>query len=100
VGAGGTVSFAGRHTLDLYEYVDHERCREPAELVTRFPEVAAEAEMLPVAYRAIPSSAVTPRDWLTLVALVHALAERETGLDGVVITHGTATLEDTAYFLN
>src|SRR5262245_41070188 len=100
VGTGGTVSFAGRHTLDLYEYVDHGRCQEPTELVTRFPELAAEAEVLPVAYRAIPSSAVTPRDWLALVALVHDLAEREARLDGVVLTHGTATLEETAYFLN
>jgi L-asparaginase len=100
VGTGGTVAFVGRHALDLYEYVDHGRCQEAAELVARFPEVGAAAEVLPVAYRAIPSSAVTPRDWLALDGLVHGLVERQPALAGVVITHGTATLEETAYFLN
>jgi hypothetical protein len=32
------------------------------------------------------SSTTTPRDWLALVALVHDLAEREAGLDRVVIS--------------
>ena len=31
---------------------------------------------------------------------IHALVAERPGLDGIVITHGTATLEETAYFLN
>jgi L-asparaginase len=58
------------------------------------------ADVVPVRFRAVSSAAVSPRDWLELNATVHAVVEREAPLDGVVITHGTATLEETAYFLN
>src|SRR3989449_9527986 len=46
------------------------------------------------------SAAIGPSDWLALDAAVHEAVSREAPLDGVVITHGTATLEETAYFLN
>jgi L-asparaginase len=39
-------------------------------------------------------------DWLELLALLHDLPERHPGLDGIVLTHGTSTLEETAYFLH
>jgi L-asparaginase len=47
----------------------------------------------------VRSSAIRPPDWLALVAVVQDAVSREKP-DGVVITHGTATLEETAYFLN
>ena len=46
------------------------------------------------------SPAIGPKDWLELGALVETVAARTPRVDGVVITHGTATLEETAYFLN
>ena len=100
IGTGGTISSVGRDSLDLWEYMDSSRKVEPAELLTMFPEVAAAAEIVPVRYRAVGSTAIGPTDWLALDAAVHAAASREAPLDGVVITHGTATLEETAYFLN
>ncbi|HYB40864.1 MAG TPA: asparaginase [Candidatus Methylomirabilis sp.] len=99
IGTGGTISGVGRHSLDLYEYMDFGRRQEADELVGRFPEVSAAAEVIPVRFRSISSSAVSPQDWLALLGTVHEVAERER-VDGVVITHGTATLEETAYFLN
>jgi L-asparaginase len=47
----------------------------------------------------IASESITPEHWLTLARRVNALlAEKD--VDGVVITHGTDTIEETAYFLN
>src|SRR5881628_513046 len=66
----------------------------------RFPEAAEAAEIVSVRFRAMSSANVGPTDWLALAAAVHAAVAREAPLDGVVITHGTATLEETAYFLN
>jgi L-asparaginase len=66
----------------------------------RFPEVAEAAEIVPVRFRSVGSTAIGPADWLALDAAVHGAVAREAPLDGVVITHGTATLEETAYFLN
>ena len=40
-----------------------------------------------------------PTDWLALAALTSQLVQDHPGLDGIVITHGTASLEETAYFL-
>src|SRR5712671_2472248 len=100
IGTGGTISSIGRGSLDLWEYMDTSRKAEPDELLERFPEVGEAAEIVPVRFRAVGSTAIGPGDWLALDAAVHDAVAREAPLDGVVITHGTATLEETAYFLN
>ena len=100
IGTGGTISSIGRGSLDLWEYMDAGRKAEPDELLVRFPEVTEAAEIVSVRFRSMSSAAVGPPDWLALDAAVHDAVSREAPLDGVVITHGTATLEETAYFLN
>ncbi len=100
IGTGGTISSIGRGSLDLWEYMDAGRKAEPDELLVRFPEVTDVAEIVSLRFRAMSSAAVGPPDWLALDAAVHDAVSREAPLDGVVITHGTATLEETAYFLN
>ena len=100
IGTGGTISSIGRDSLDLWEYMDTGLKAEPDELLIRFPEAAATAEIIPVRFRAMSSAAVGVADWLALDAAVHEAVARDKPLDGVVITHGTATLEETAYFLN
>ena len=100
IGTGGTISSIGRGSLDLWEYMDAGRKAEPDELLVRFPEVTEAAEIVSVRFRAVGSTAIGPADWLALDAAVHDAVAREAPLDGVVITHGTATLEETAYFLN
>src|SRR4029453_2265039 len=37
----------GRHSLDLYEYMDYGRRQEADELVARFPEVGTRADVIP-----------------------------------------------------
>jgi L-asparaginase len=80
--------------------MDRSRKAEPDELLERFPEVTETAEVVGVRFRAVGSTAIGPADWLALHTAVHDAVSREAPLDGVVITHGTATLEETAYFLN
>jgi len=100
IGTGGTISSIGRGSLDLWEYMDTSRKAEPDELLARFPEAAEAAEIVSVRFRAVGSTAIGPAEWIALDAAVHDAVAREAPLDGVVITHGTATLEETAYFLN
>ena len=45
-----------------------------------------------------PSNAIGPAEWLKLAAECRQLIDSGE-VDGIVITHGTDTLEDTAYFL-
>jgi L-asparaginase len=100
IGTGGTIASVGRDPLDIWEYMDHSRRLEADDLVAGVPELAAVADVVPVRHRTLASPAIGPNDWLELTALVHDVVARDAGLDGVVITHGTATLEETAYFLD
>jgi len=100
IGTGGTIGTDGRHSLDFVEYPDLGRRLEIEELLGRYPELAAAADLVPVRFRAVGSASIGPRDWLELNELVHLVATGEPARQGIVITHGTATLEETAYFLN
>jgi L-asparaginase len=100
IGTGGTISSIGRDSLDVWEYMDTGKKVGPDELLARVPEMAQVAEIVPVPFQSVGSTAIGPAEWLLLTEAIHGVTAREAPLDGVVITHGTATLEETAYFLN
>ena len=100
IGTGGTISSVGRDPLDVWEYMDHSTKLEADEVVAGVPELAAVADVVPIRHRSVGSPAIGPKDWLEMNTLVHEVVARDRRLDGIVITHGTATLEETAYFLN
>src|SRR5690606_13008731 len=57
-------------------------------------------EVLPVTYKLLPSTGIVPDDWRQLAAFIQQLQEQHPDLDGLVLTHGTASLEETAFFLS
>ena len=99
IGTGGTISAVGRHSLELMEYITNKTMYDVHELLARVPEAERVAEVVPVPYAALPSTSIEPSHWLELNERIHSLAEEDPALDGIVLTHGTATLEETAYFL-
>src|SRR5205814_8162923 len=48
----------------------------------------------------LPSSAVTPAHWLSLSRAISDTLRARPDLSGIVVTHGTDTMEETAYFLD
>jgi L-asparaginase len=70
------------------------------EVLERLPETRLVAEPVPVPFRSIGSSAMTPADWIELRDLIQSAAADRSEIAGFVILHGTATLEETAYFLD
>ena len=100
LGTGGTISYTGRNSLDVWEYMDFGTRLNVKEILSRFPEVEKSAEIIPIDVRQVSSSGIVPNDWLALASKINEIARSDIGLDGFVVTHGTATLEETAYFLN
>jgi L-asparaginase len=70
-----------------------------AELLARVPEAEDIVDVIEVPFRALPSHALSDTDLLELAAVVRDIFASDRA-DGVVITHGTNTLEETAYFLH
>ena len=95
---GGTIDSLGTDRLDLAWYNEAGKRLEAGALLGRIPELATVARVEEVAFRRLPSHALTAADWLDLVRETQALLTGD--VDGVVITHGTNTLEETAWFLN
>lgn len=100
IGTGGTIASLGAGPLDLQNYGATGQVMHAEDIVARFPEMTLAADVLPIRYRNIPSTALAPADWQALAALCHQLASDHHDLAGIVIGHGTATLEETAYALN
>ena len=99
IGTGGTISAVGRHSLELMEYITNKTMYDVHELLARVPEAERVAEVVPVPYATLPSTSIEPSHWLELNERIHSLVKEDPGLHGIVLTHGTATLEETAYFL-
>ncbi len=101
IGTGGTIASQGLSPLDVQDYASSGRpILDAAQLVAGIPALAEVAEVIAVPYKAIPSTAIGWSDWVALLARIAALRAEHPDLAGVVITHGTATLEETAYFLS
>ena len=100
IGTGGTIASVGVGPLDLQDYGATGKVMHADEIIARFPEVGLVADVHAVRYRNIPSTAIEFTDWKALVLLCGKLIADHPDLAGIVIGHGTATLEETAYFLN
>ena len=71
-----------------------------ADLVNAVPELLDHAKVTVEEFSRIGSSQMTPSHWLGLAHRVNSAFSDDSDLAGVVITHGTDTMEETAFFLN
>jgi L-asparaginase len=100
IGTGGTISSVGKGPLDITDYGANKMMLEADGILSAFADVQTVAEVIPVPYMAIPSTAIAFPEWQELVKLCDRLVAEIADLAGIVIGHGTATLEETAYFLS
>jgi L-asparaginase len=96
---GGTIDSVGKDRLDLAWYIEAGKRLKDGELLQQLPELKEIAEVQDIPFRRLPSHALIDRDWLDLLRTIHRIFD-ENQADGIVITHGTNTIEETAYFLN
>jgi L-asparaginase len=88
IATGGTISnrAGGRLTAD--------------ELVKSLPDVERYARPESEQFANVSSSELTLKQWLALSRHINELFQKDADLAGVVVSSGTDTLEETAYFLN
>jgi L-asparaginase len=97
---GGTIESAPPDRLQLAGYVELGRLLAPGELLAGVaPELARIARVDEVPFRRLAAHAITDDDLATLVDEIRGRFARAEA-DGVVVTHGTNTLEETAWLLH
>jgi L-asparaginase len=69
-------------------------------LVQAVPDLVDYANISVEEFSVIGSSKMTPAHWLDMARRINALMDEDSKFSGIVITHGTDTIEETAYFLN
>ncbi len=94
---GGTIAGRGGSSTQMTGYTSGAIGIDA--LIEAVPEVKKIAEVSGEQITNLSSTALTHEVWLKLAKRVNDLLGSD-DVDGVVITHGTASLEETAYFLN
>ncbi|MDH3651709.1 MAG: asparaginase [Saprospiraceae bacterium] len=85
---GGTIASTGESPM-----------LDGARLIQEVPDLAHYAEIEVEEFSRMGSSKITPSHWLKLSQLINDRLQSGK-YQGVVITHGTDTMEETAYFLH
>src|SRR6201981_4205207 len=100
IGTGGTISSLGSSSLDVLDHPDFGQNLSCEALLERFPETRLVADPIALTFRQVGSTEIGPKEWVELRATIHRVARDDPAIAGFVIPHGTATLEETAFFLN
>lgn len=94
---GGTISAYHENRLDFRNYRSGHYSGN--DILAQIPEVQHYAKVDVEQIANLSSTLINSTHWLTLRDKIHHAFENE-NYDGIVITHGTNTIEETAYFLN
>lgn len=100
IGTGGTIASIGRTSLDIVDYLANGVMMDSYGIIEKFPEVREVADIVTMPYRNVPSSQIYFPEWKELVLRCDLAVKENPDLAGIVIGHGTASLEETAYALN
>ena len=93
LGTGGTIGSAG-------DYWGGNTTRVPIDQLVKVPGIDSVATVESEQFLNVASSAIGPARWLDLTRRIAELFHARKDLRGIVVTHGTDTMEETAYFLD
>ncbi|NTA40296.1 asparaginase [Agrobacterium salinitolerans] len=99
IGTGGTIASIGADAFDLLDYNASDERVDATTLIERTGLQGKVADVLPINFRQIDSTAVTNQDWWELAETCLKI-QADPAINGIVIGHGTASLEETAWALS
>lgn len=100
IGTGGTMASLGRDPLDIQDYGVLGKVMGAEEILARVPELAMVAEVVARPFSALISSRIGFREWQGMARECARAVAEIPDLAGIVIGHGTSSLEETAYALS
>lgn len=99
---GGTIATESSNPLNFVEYPFNSRRLSARELIEQLQTATGGTSRYHITGRDLSrgsSLAVGPKEWQKLRSTLGTALSAQQKLDGVVVSHGTSTLEETAYFL-
>jgi L-asparaginase len=69
------------------------------QIIASVPELARHARVETEQFSNVASTAITPAQWMGLARRINEVLSARSDLAGIVVTHGTDRLEETAFFL-
>ncbi len=100
IGTGGSIAGIGPDRMDYILYPEIGDHLTIEQSLARVPEIQDLASVTSEDLVSVGSTAIGPADWLALTGRINSLFRESQDLAGIAVTHGTATLEETAYFLH
>lgn len=94
---GGTIAGIAQSPLDFFGYTAGSAKIE--DILAKLPEIKDLADLAWEDFCQIASENADPKTWLAIARRAQQLLDSD-AIDGLVITSGTDTLEEMAYFLN
>jgi len=100
IGTGGSIACIGESRTDFIDYNYAGRHYTIEEMLARLPELASIATIRPEQFANVHGGEVSPARWADLARRINTIVRDAPDTAGIAVTHGTSTLEETAYFLN
>lgn len=100
IGTGGSISSIGESRTDLVDYARAEQHYTIGEMLARVPEIEDIATIRSEQFSNVYGGDLSVSQWIALARRINQILKSARDTAGVAVTHGTSTLEETAYFLN
>ena len=95
IGTGGSIAGVGPDRMDYILYPELGKHLSIQESLNRIPEIETIARVQSEDMVSVGSTAIGVAEWLALAKRINQIFQNEPDVTGVVVTHGTATLEET-----